>query len=321
MNVKRYALMIQIRIQVQKLHGYVPIKRRSLILLLLMVSGIIYSQTYHKFPKSADLPIWGVKQTIHDRMEETETISYFYYAMMGDTLIGDSTYNKIYRLRDTLINAQNIDSYECSLRESFDSCIYRISAGDSSVYKLFDYSLEENDTTWLDTDAGSMKYQLAEKIPISLNDELHTKYLGTFDPWIDGVGSTSKAIDWYELPKPAMIDYTYELKTFKLSDKLIYGVPFSDYLGTITSKHEQNRSGNIRIHPNPCKQHTNLIIENIYPSSRILIRTITGRIVFQQQKFENEIVKIDTRLFKKGLYVVSVCDKTGSISNYKITVF
>ncbi len=105
-------MILQNKIMIKDARKQPTIRRISTILFLLMLSRLIYSQEYYKFPTSVDLPVWGIKQTIHDRMEETETISYFYYTMIGDTIIEDNTYDKVYQLSDTLINAQNIEVVE-----------------------------------------------------------------------------------------------------------------------------------------------------------------------------------------------------------------
>jgi len=98
--------------------------KETLILILLIISqSISYCQNYHNFPTSQDFPLWGVKETKFDRIEDTETYRYFIYTMIGDTIIDQDTYSKVFELNDTLVDISSSEKYICSLRESDDSCI------------------------------------------------------------------------------------------------------------------------------------------------------------------------------------------------------
>jgi len=164
-----------------------------------------------------------------------------------------------------------------------------------------------------------MLYQLAEKRSIILNQDDYIEYIGGLDIWIDGIGNTSTGIDRYILPKPAMIDYIYELKTFKLGNVLIYGVPFSNYLNDLTLLSDLSYNP-LKVYPNPCSANSIIQIENESPIDIIYLYDLKGCIISQISGGKKNCIDISFADINPGIYILRIKSNSGVITNYKLIV-
>ena len=72
------------------------------------------------------------------------------------------------------------------------------------------------------------------------------------------------------------------------------------------------------LYPNPASNITHIeIISDTPYLANILIRDITGKIVFENQYNSSDFINIDTSLFPNGVYIISVFDEGNKISEQK----
>jgi hypothetical protein len=116
-------------------------KTKFLLLLFAIVSANVFSQSV--FPESD--AIWTIQK---DNRE-------YYYGLSGDTIINDTTYNKLYLLNDTTLNIDMEDMYMGGFRQQEQKVWFRpvcmiYTEGEESDDEvlLYDFSKNIGDTIW-----------------------------------------------------------------------------------------------------------------------------------------------------------------------------
>lgn len=126
----------------------------------IFVFCIIFTLTAHSqgsFPTSD--AIWSIQENSYDPE--------IYYGLTGDTIINDTTYNKLYLLNDTTLNIDENDIYIGGFRQKDQKVWFRVNVKDnfaslSSLNShyceynnsfetlLYDFSKNSGDTIWQD---------------------------------------------------------------------------------------------------------------------------------------------------------------------------
>ena len=174
-----------------------------------------------------------------------------FYGLTRDTIINDTIYSKLYLLNDpTLLNDQN-DDYIGGFRQEgkkvwFRPDYFTPSYGSSNFEKetlLYDFSKNVGDTIWHNI-LLFREFELGDSISASIiesvsEDEqgrtiLQTTqyirhidgtllYLGGFDTWIEGIGSTDYGLFWFLTPAITGNPYSFfNLGCLKQGNEIIY---------------------------------------------------------------------------------------------------
>lgn len=284
-------------------------KKYILLLIGLFATIWIYSQDYYSFPDSN--AIWN-EYSIH--VEYPQSVAYkIRYGIIGDTVIDNKTYSKIYRLiDDTCLNINNAE-YFGALREE-NKQIFTITTyhGEDEIL-LYDFSKEVGDTIFSNSPEGYMEYPviISSIDTVELEDGSNRKrfwlqggYYSLLDEcWIEGFGS----IHGLYSPIFAIITNYYEphLSCFKQNEFTIYLNNYSCdkcfcSLGTSINEISELK---INIYPNPFSGKINIESKKEY--SEIRIYNTKGTLVW---KFNGRTYQtnIDLGELPCGIYLIQL---------------
>lgn len=291
-------------------------KKLNFLLLGILTTLFTYSQEYCPFADSN--AIWN-EFSIH--IEYTGHVAYkTRYGTIGDTIINNKKYSKIYSLfNDTCLNISS-GVYFGAIREE-NKKVYTITTyhGEQEIL-LYDFSKEIGDTIFSNSPEGYMAYPviISSIDTIELYDGSKRKrywleggyYSLLSECWIEGLGS----IHGLFAPVNSIVLNYYEpnLSCFKQNGSTIYLNNFSCdkcfcFLGTSIKKINENQ---IRIYPNPFTDKINIESKNEY--SEIRIYNSNGKIIRSFSKISYPI-RIDLGDIPIGLYFVQMICKD---SNY-----
>nr|NQU92444.1 T9SS type A sorting domain-containing protein [Bacteroidota bacterium] len=287
-------------------------KKLSFLLIGILTSLLIFSQEYYPFPDSN--AIWN-KYSIH--VEYPQSVAYkIRYGTIGDTMIDNMEYSKIYRLiDDTCLNISNSE-YFGAIREE-NKKIYTITTyhGDQEIL-LYDFSKQVGDTIFSNSPEGYMAYPviISSIDTIELNDGSNRRrywleggyYSLLTECWIEGFGS----IHGLFTPLFDLITNYYEphLSCFKQNGNTVYLNNYSCdkcfcSLGTSINEISEIQ---IQVYPNPFSDQ--IIIESKNECSEIRIYNSKGKIIqtFNTITFPT---KFDLGKLPVGLYLIQMIGK------------
>jgi subtilisin-like proprotein convertase family protein len=86
---------------------------------------------------------------------------------------------------------------------------------------------------------------------------------------------------------------------------------------TVTSISEKPESGSISIYPNPTNDFISIDISNFVGVEKLILNDMRGRIVYQSDQINENIIKIDLKNLNKGIYMLRV-ESTSESQVYKV---
>lgn len=223
---------------------------KMLNILFLFIVSILPAHSQVSFPTSD--AIWNVQENSYDPE--------IYYGLTGDTIINDTTYNKLYLLNDTTLSIDENDIYIGGIRQKDQKVWFRLNVNDHLVTLtqlnsdacacensfetlLYDFSKNSGDTIWQDcyiqgliyvgkqntlsiisdvTNTNNRKtYHLNQYIrPYDDDDEVYPIMAG-FDTWVEGIGSL-KGLFWFLYNPPMSGGSAYRLNCLKQGNEIRY---------------------------------------------------------------------------------------------------
>jgi len=289
-------------------------KKINFLLIGILTSLLTFSQEYYPFPDSS--AIWN-EFSIHVEYPQN-VASKTRYGIIGDTIIDNVTYSKIYRLiDDTCLNISNAE-YFGAIREE-NKKIYTITTyhGEQEIL-LYDFSKEVGDTIFSNSPEGYMAYPvvISSIDTIELNDGSNRRrywleggyYSLLTECWIEGFGSIHGLFS----PVFDLMTNYYEpnLSCFKQYESTVYLNNYSCSkcfcsLGTLI-KDISGLQNKIQIYPNPFSDQLN--IESKYEYSEIRIYNSNGKIIQEFNRITYPI-RIDLGELPIGLYLIQLIGK------------
>lgn len=273
------------------------------------MSTMAYSQDYFPFPDSN--AIWN-EYSIHVEYP-TNVASKTRYGTIGDTIIENFEYSKIYRLiDDTCLNINNAEYFGAIREENKKIFALTIYHGDEEIL-LYDFSAEEGDTVYSNAQFGYM----ANPVLISNIDSIvlldgttRKRYWinGSLDEfWIEGIGSQAGPFT----PITDLLTNYYEphLSCFKQNESAVYLNNYSCdkcfcSLGTpiIEINGLQNR---IHIYPNPAS--TNIIIDFELNTESSITRLFNSNGKLIESKLSNSFpIQMNIDYLPIGFYLIQI---------------
>jgi len=314
------------------------LKKLPLLLIyftLISLSCRVFSQEYFTFPESN--AIWNIKFT--NTWEGNDEIR---YGQIGDTLIEDIVYHKIYRLKDsTLINPESV--FCCGIREESKRIYVKINDLDEQL--IYDFNLNVGD---------SIKYNFSGNFYINDGNIEFYQYGDTFyrkvisidtlnvfngsqrrhyvlgrsngsqsfnDEWIEGMGSCV----WFGLFNPYITEVTtngdgWTPICFKVGDEVVY-LENSDCEKCFCKLYTEIIEVDSESHPDyPYPNPANNILVFNFPSKNgntknkntIKILEINGKLL-QEIHTESNFFEVNIWDLKEGIYMFE------TLNNGKVT--
>jgi hypothetical protein len=224
---------------------------KKLKILFFFIISILTVHSQVSFPTSD--AIWSVQKNSYDPE--------IYYGLTGDTIINDTTYNKLYLLNDTTLNIDENDIYIGGFRQKDQKVWFRVNVKDnfaslSSLNShyceynnpfetlLYDFSKNSGDTIWHDlhlvenyitmqkqitlsiileiTNTNSQRtYYLFQYLNIGRGNAPYIPIMNGIDTWIEGIGSL-KGLFWFLYEPPMSGGSAYRLNCFKQGNEIKY---------------------------------------------------------------------------------------------------
>jgi hypothetical protein len=285
---------------------------------LLIIGLLILTNGFAQinFPSSSDKPIWS--QSSWAENWETGNIEYYYsrICLIGDTLINDTLYNKMYSLNDSILAIENA-SFIGGLREDVDFKVFVRLVNDKDRL-LYNFKKEIGDTIWyssFDSFIGLDYIVIESTDSVLLKNGEKRKRLNIISDvghgsWIEGIGSTLGLLK----PCEILMDNCGTKSTnsincgvqgsallcFLFDNYLIYKNCSGSCFPITTSITGVNNK-DIKIYPNPAHDFVQIDYnDEIIKSVEIL--SITG-LLLSKITYAN---KINIRDLNKGFYILRI---------------
>ena len=285
----------------------------------ILMSAMVFSQDYFPFPDSN--AIWN-EYSIHVEYP-TSVSSKTRYGTIGDTIIDNLEYSKIYRLiDDTCLNISNAEYFGAIREENKKIFTLTTFHGDTEIL-LYDFSVEEGDTIYSNAQVGYMAYPVVISnidSVILLDGTTRKRYWinGSLDEfWIEGIGSQGGIFT----PITDLITNYYEphLSCFKQYETTTYLNNYSCdkcfcSLGTLI-KGINGLQNEIQLIPNPASNYIKIDFELNMESSITRLFNSSGKLI--ESTLSNSFpVQLNIGNLPNGIYLIQI-DTENKIFNKK----
>jgi hypothetical protein len=275
--------------------------------------------TYRKFPTSTDKPIW---LDVCGWKGFPDSYRHYLWGMIGDTIISNLSYSKLYSIKDTLLNMASIKYYFAGIREDSAKRVYIIYSGDIKEKILFDFSKSINDTIIYNNNYYDYFQGLWNRLDTArvIFDEIGEYYNRNFRYFetslsgiiFEGVGNGSCTFN------PGNIypdDFNAYLSCFKKNDTVIIGYYncLQHYTNSIVKQINESK---LNVFYRPLENELVVNCREINNYVTISIFDITGKVVKYNQIFCNSINRISLVELNDGIYLYRV---SSIFNNYIIS--
>jgi len=306
------------------------LQKLFLIPFLLCFAFFLNGQDYQPFPEEDG--VWHVASVITEGFPNVQHISRF--EVMGDTIIGDFTYQKLYRTKRRRFRTVYFDTLYWGAYRNFERKLLYIQSGQETEATLYDFNLEIGDRLDLplwncepegDEDFFCNSYfRLSSIDSVELGDAIYrnrynfewvdmasdTAYednLPTY--WIEGIGcnfgffpTTTKDIQLGLYPTPASRSALWCF----LSDSVEYKNPtfaVDDCFPPMIVNDVENLKDNtqFKVYPNPTSELLYIENQSGKPFS-VKVFDSTGRLILENHTASDN--PLDLSGFPKGIYLL-----------------
>lgn len=290
-------------------------RNKAILLLLMVLSGVcLKAQNNVSF---SDNSIWSeVSQYAYPIPDTT----YYQYGILGDTVINDLTYKKVYLLSEPGLPIQG--DFFAAIRENESKVFAIISDSAEHAWEfniigeeilLYDFSKSVGDT--MNYNFGDFFYDdvITRIDSIEINGEYRKTFNLGLDYWIEGIGSTQGL--FYPLRALPIARYSYVLICFNNNGDVHYLNPDFDTCYSFMSLSEDSADNSaVQVAPNPGNNVLN--IRTSLQNASVEIYDIQGKIIYKQDITEN-ITAIPTERWNSGMYLWKVYNKGKEVENGK----
>lgn len=291
------------------------IMQKLFISIFLIASTIAFSQNNITFFEANAR--WYVARTYinptpeHPGFVETKTSL---YGFLGDTLISDKPWLKIYKTSDSTFSNTE---YLGAIREE-NGKVYYIDQEDSKD-TLYNFNLEVGDSVYYGLSNYWGDYLILEKIDsIDINGKLHKLYYfeelidmaGSLkEIWIEGIGSIHGPLfpanprDFSE-SQPDSTKVTCYLH----GNEIYWSNPFYEecYINIVLSTEEFYEKG-FTLFPNPVKDKLIIEIPKFASSGfNVSIYDLGGKVVLSEKFNKKQTIKINVASLIEGIYILEI---------------
>jgi hypothetical protein len=259
----------------------------------------------------------------------------YYHALAlfnEDTVINSITYQKLFRLKDTVLNRDKAE-YIGGIREDSAKRVYFKGTpidylmpsdnvfNENDEVLLYDFSIEVGDTLYDGNYSLSYDYLVVENIDTVIeNEELRKKY--SFErgwvEWIEGIGNI-RGLLFISASLPTNGIYN-TLICFKRDGKQEY---FNDQFSECFPGPLANAIGDVdeqatRVFPNPAEE--SVYFENPGNVERLSIYNLDGKQLIQKPVSNRERISISVSGYSPGMYFYKLIGPSGQTQTGKFIV-
>ncbi len=287
--------------------------KKIFVLILVIATMVTYSQSSIVNPNAN----WSVAKTYpngdiqNPNFIETTTLV---YGFIGDTLIGDETWGKLYSTPDS--NFVSYFTYLGNLKEE-NGIVLFMDTG-YSIDTIYNFNLQIGDSVFYHFGFGTDYLQIENIDSIEISGEYYKRFhfeepdynpMHLSEMWIEGIGSIHGLL-FPRYPKVFSdeIPDSLELTCYKIDNSIIWNNPFYDncYVSIVLSSNEITEV-QLKIFPNPVKNR--LIIEVPITESdnyMISIFDLFGKTISKKTYNKTGIIEINLSSLKSGLYILQI---------------
>jgi len=248
------------------------------------------------------------------------------FGIIGDTLIENNVYHKIYQSNDSIWNPLN-SKYFCAFRQQNEKWFF-VNKEDTTQYLLYDFNVSVNDTIqfngnpWTFTDFETMGKVIA--VDSVLIQDLYRKRIqvtsitgGFSEYWIEGIGSTNglfySANYWF--------DSEYQLMYFYENDSLLYeNEPYGECLYLPLGNEEIELDTTIEVYPNPAHDKTTLNVNDLnFKAFNVELYNSNGQLI--DSKLDNySTINFELSNYTAGLYLLKIELENNDVVTKKLII-
>jgi len=303
--------------------------KKLLLILTMCIATNAFAQT--SFPTSN--AIWN--ESIYKNGVKHE----YLYGLLGDTIINDMLYSRLYEFSDTLLLVENIRGYIGALRNEEQKVFFRPPYWEYPDILLYDFGASVGDTVW----HNAFMYGYGAIVPyypdeflgtygaysiiesITIDENYRKKYevggFGIFSEpnvWYEGIGSYMGILR--SIQNDFLLNgdsYIYELNCFKHGCTIKYlnstcNKCFCSLQTGISDKKVDSEF--IYIYPNPTNSEFRVQSSEFrVQSSEFKIFDIIGRVQQIEYKIVNEELIINISHLQSGIYFLKIDNQTFKI--------
>lgn len=304
--------------------------RLIVVTFLLFFCHQLNGQNY--VPLVRDSVAWKEQSTIQLDLG-SYTGSIFFYYILGDTTINNTTYSKLQK-SDTLYKPVPAVGF---IREFNKQVYLYIPELDSSEILLYDFNLNIGDTmAFADLEYRSLTQLKFVSATLTSIDSIQiengsyrkrhnfsTATQSNFTAIVEGIGNTSQATSGLlQTIGTVYLDYTHSLDCMILKDTVEYRGGYYQFVDTldcftIATNAPMNLSNRIEsrmfsIYPNPTSSRINISPLQEMHQYEVNVFNDLGQLVSSASP-QNKTITIDTGNWRSGLYLVCFKDQFGAI--------
>jgi hypothetical protein len=296
----------------------IPVKQDRMKAILYAITFLLLplslpAQTYYPFP--TDSATWSVEEYYYAFFPDPDGCIARHYGMVGDTVIGNQTYSKLYGnnrpsdypWEDTTFNYPTA-TYVAAVREDSSRKVWVVNAGETQDILYYDFALDVGDTFCFDyfSFVGCWPVIMVDSIQIGSNYRRQIHFLPfNSETWIEGIGSTT---GWFEWQLTG--NFAWQLLCFKENGNQLYGTGYC-HCDTYTGMGIQDGFEKLSIYPNPAGEE--LVVDfgqPILEPCQISIHSTLGQELMSQETTQSK-TKINLRELEGGLYFIRIRDGQG----------
>ena len=254
----------------------------------------------------------------------------YYVKFFGDTIINQFEYLKIWETeeedstnwyqRGFIRSDSNGNVYIRNLI-NYEGLVYKfdVNPGDtfsvSNPFHFYDFvaEVEEVDQVYIEP---ANEYRKRIKIT-----DYEGNSWGEEEYWIEGIGSLAGILtSGFHLY--SLTGGVHDALCQWQNDSLVYSNPGFDFCFNIVSTPEiSDKPIFIDINPNPLINKSQLVIKGLPDANyKLMINDIYGKNIYEYSIQQNKDILLDRRLFKSGLYIITLFDGNNIIARRKLIV-
>ncbi|RLD47815.1 MAG: hypothetical protein DRI94_13455 [Bacteroidetes bacterium] len=299
------------------------------IFLVVLSHETIKSQTYVPFPNSGI--IWNIITT-NDTFDPHSPYKNR-YGLIGDTLINDTLYSKLYVLEnDTNLNIIN-GSYVGAIRENNKHVYYKDISFPTKDILLYDFSLQQGDTMYYDYYGflGNIEPYINSHFNVVANIDsilINNKYRKRFnfensDIWIEGIGSIFGQGLIHPIAQYPLNGDVVTVACIKHNDTILHlGNPLCDKcFCSLNIRGIENNKVRLYVFPNPVTSVFNIRFDYIEREVyNLSIIDCVGKKVFSKINIKKGNISINKENLNSGLYFIILKNDKGRVYSEKIII-
>jgi len=299
----------------------------AFLIFVCFFNNAIIAQEYKYVPFPTKNAIWsemfyyfGVSSVLLD-----DTINYNYVLFDEDTVIANRTYQKLYRVTDTIPTPENAEIEGYIRVENKKVYIHQTYGDPEDEELLYDFNAQEGDVFYTGSPVGcDIKITKIDTIEIysKKRKRFHIEWqeVDRGVKWIEGIGSTQGLL-W---PSFYPLNQKTELLCLHENNELMYynnryGTCYPKLKGETDIGLEKLITKAINIYPNPATTYLNIQFDKTLTGTLEIYNTLSQKLCSVKVNGKNEL-QLNVSNYNTGVYTLILKSVTKEIVKQKFIV-